>query len=114
MVYLDADKQTYADLNVTGNVYGEQALCSLFLKAETKKGKEYVVLILLSDCGIVDQVETARLVIEASHLPLSLIILGMGDNDFQFMNVLDGDDRTLSFNGEKPARDVGGLWMSQQ
>ena len=24
MVYLDADKQTYADLNVTGNVYGEQ------------------------------------------------------------------------------------------
>ena len=36
MVYLDADKQTYADLNVTGNVYGEQALCSLFLKAETK------------------------------------------------------------------------------
>ena len=25
MVYLDADKQTYADLNVTGNVYGEQA-----------------------------------------------------------------------------------------
>ena len=39
MVYLDADKQTYADLNVTGNVYGEQALCSLFLKAETKKGE---------------------------------------------------------------------------
>ena len=37
MVYLDADKQTYADLNVTGNVYGEQALCSLFLKAETRK-----------------------------------------------------------------------------
>ena len=88
--------------------------CRRAKEAETKKGKEYVVLILLSDCGIVDQVETARLVIEASHLPLSLIILGMGDNDFQFINVLDGDDRTLSFNGEKPARDVGGLWMSQQ
>ena len=39
MVYLDADKQTCADLNVTGNVYGEQALCSLFLKAETKKNQ---------------------------------------------------------------------------
>ena len=36
MVYLDADKQTYADLNVTGNVYGEQALCSLFLNEERK------------------------------------------------------------------------------
>ena len=43
MVYLDADKQTYADLNVTGNVYGEQALCSLFLKAETKKGKSLML-----------------------------------------------------------------------
>lgn len=44
MVYLDADKQTYADLNVTGNVYGEQALCSLFLKAETKKGKSLMLV----------------------------------------------------------------------
>ena len=43
MVYLDADKQTYADLNVTGNVYGEQALCSLFLKAETKIGKSLML-----------------------------------------------------------------------
>ena len=43
MVYLDADKQTCADLNVTGNVYGEQALCSLFLKAETKKGKSLML-----------------------------------------------------------------------
>ena len=43
MVYLDADKQTYADLNVTGNVYGEQALCYLFLKAETKKGKSLML-----------------------------------------------------------------------
>ena len=39
MVYLDADKQTYADLNVTGNVYGEQALCSLFLKSRNEERK---------------------------------------------------------------------------
>lgn len=72
------------------------------------------MLILVSDCGIVDQVETARLVIEASHLPLSLIILGMGDNDFQFMHVLDGDEKTLSFNGKKPARDVGMKWFLER
>ena len=40
MVYLDADKQTYADLNVTGNVYGEQALCSLFFLCGDIRTKE--------------------------------------------------------------------------
>ena len=35
-------------------------------KAAETKGKEYVVLILLSDCCIVDQVETARLIVEIS------------------------------------------------
>ena len=75
-------------------------------KAEETHGKEYVVLILISDCCIVDQVETLRLVVEASRLPMSLIILGMGDNDFHFMDVLDGDDEMPSLDGQTPARDV--------
>ena len=79
-------------------------------KAEETHGKEYVVLILISDCCIVDQVETLRLVVEASRLPMSLIILGMGDNDFHFMDVLDGDDEMPSLDGQMPARDVTVIW----
>ena len=78
-------------------------------KAEETHGKEYVVLILISDCCIVDQVETLRLVVEASRLPMSLIILGMGDNDFHFMDVLDGDDEMPSLDGQTPARDVAAI-----
>ena len=37
---------------------------------------------------------------------MSLIILGMGDNDFHFMDVLDGDDEMPSLDGQTPARDV--------
>lgn len=43
MVYLDTDKQTYADLSITESVYDEQPLCSLFLKTETKQGKSLML-----------------------------------------------------------------------
>lgn len=75
-------------------------------EAEATHGKEYVVLIIVSDCCIIDQVETTRMIVEASGLPLSLIIVGMGQNDFHFMDVLDGDVKRLSFRGKKAERDV--------
>ena len=43
MVYLDTDKQTYADLSITESVYDEQPLCSLFMKTETKQGKSLML-----------------------------------------------------------------------
>ena len=46
------------------------------------------------------------MIVEASGLPLSLIIVGMGQNDFHFMDVLDGDVKRLSFRGKKAERDV--------
>lgn len=33
--------------------------------------------------------------------------MGMGDSDFHFMEVLDGDRKKLSFKGREVARDVG-------
>lgn len=39
MTYLDTDKQTYADLNITEGIGNEQPLSSLFKKTETKQGK---------------------------------------------------------------------------
>lgn len=78
-------------------------------EAQATNGKEYVVLFLVSDCCIVDQVETTRLIVEACNLPLSIIIVGMGNNDFHFMDVLDGDVKRLSYKGQKASRDVRNL-----
>ena len=75
-------------------------------EAEKTQGGEYVVLFVVSDCSIVDQVETTQLIIDASELPLSIIIVGMGDSDFHFMEVLDGDRKKLSFKGREVARDM--------
>ena len=67
----------------------------------------YHVLMILTDGVIVDQQETIDAVIEASFLPFSLIIIGIGNDHFQEMIQLDGDDSPLiSSSGIKRMRDV--------
>lgn len=43
MVYLDTDKQTYADLSITEGLCDEKALCTLFLQTETKQGRSLML-----------------------------------------------------------------------
>ena len=45
-------------------------------------------------------------VVEASTLPLSVIIVGVGNADFSAMEELDGDTVRLNFNGKYAARDI--------
>ena len=67
---------------------------------------KYHVLMILTDGVIVDQQATIDSVIEASFLPFSLIIIGIGNDHFQEMIELDGDDAPLiSSNGVKRLRD---------
>ena len=67
----------------------------------------YNVLMILTDGIIVDQQETIDAVVEASFLPFSLIIIGIGNDNFQEMIELDGDVIPLvSSNGVKRMRDV--------
>ena len=51
--------------------------------------------------------ETKDLIVEASSLPLSIIIVGIGNEDFTFMEKLDGDEISLTnIRGEKRKRDI--------
>ncbi len=45
-------------------------------------------------------------IVEASVLPLSIVIVGVGDADFSAMKVLDADDVPLSYKGKSMARDI--------
>ena len=42
----------------------------------------------------------------ASKLPLSVIIVGVGNEDFADMERLDGDENRLSHNGVMAVRDI--------
>ena len=53
------------------------------IKTELKtSGKLYFVFVILTDGCIHDMAETSKLVIEMSYLPTSIIIVGIGDEDF--------------------------------
>ncbi len=67
----------------------------------------YHILLILTDGIINDMDNTIDALVEGSFLPLSVIIVGIGKNDFSNMNVLDADDEPLyDKNGRKAARDL--------
>ena len=53
-------------------------------------------MLILTDGEIHDMPETKRLIVEASHLPLSIIIIGVGDEKFKMMKQLDCDKGILT------------------
>ncbi len=51
----------------------------------------YHILLLLTDGQIHDIRETIDMIVDYSAKPLSIIIVGVGENDFKGMQFLDGD-----------------------
>jgi len=76
------------------------------IKAENNKLK-YHILMILTD-GMIDDVDnTINELVNGSFLPLSVIIIGIGNADFSAMKVLDADENPLiSSGGVKAARDL--------
>lgn len=58
----------------------------------------YTILLIVTDGVINDLEETTQSIVEASRLPLSIVIIGVGDADFSAMDLLDGDEIPLSTN----------------
>ncbi len=67
----------------------------------------YHILLILTDGCIHDMRQTKDKIVEASHLPLSIIIVGVGNADFSNMVELDSDDQLLrNSRGQSAARDI--------
>lgn len=55
----------------------------------------YTILLIMTDGVIHDMEETIEKVIDGSILPLSIIIIGLGCEDFTYMEILDSDNFAL-------------------
>ena len=68
---------------------------------------KYHILMILTD-GIIDDIDnTIDALVEGSFLPLSVIIIGLGNANFNSMNILDADENPLiDSKGVKAARDL--------
>uniref|UniRef100_A0A8C6TBL1 Copine III n=1 Tax=Neogobius melanostomus TaxID=47308 RepID=A0A8C6TBL1_9GOBI len=68
---------------------------------------QYYVLLIITDGVITDMDQTRSAIVNASRLPMSIIIVGVGGADFSAMEFLDGDDgRLKSMTGESATRDI--------
>ena len=65
-------------------------------------------MLILTDGEIHDMAQTKDLIVdEASKLPLSIIIIGVGNDKFKQMRELDSDKQLLiGSNDQKAARDI--------
>ncbi|KAK4304696.1 hypothetical protein Pmani_023368 [Petrolisthes manimaculis] len=69
-------------------------------------GNNYFVLLIITDGIITDLPDTRKALVHASNLPMSVIIVGVGNEDFSAMEQLDGDEKRLSHNGVYAERDI--------
>ena len=77
-----------------------------FATAFQNDPSNYFVLLIITDGVITDLDATKNSIIAASSLPLSIIIVGVGVEDFSAMDELDADDSLLRNNGLTAERDI--------
>lgn len=65
-----------------------------FVKVRQSK-QSYFILMIITDGIINDMQETIDEIVRGTSLPLSIIIVGVGEADFEAMDVLDADDEPL-------------------
>uniref|UniRef100_A0A669DS32 Copine VIII n=1 Tax=Oreochromis niloticus TaxID=8128 RepID=A0A669DS32_ORENI len=69
-------------------------------------GSQYFILLIISDGVITDMAQTKESIVNASSLPMSIIIVGVGPAEFDEMIELDGDEERISSQGRYAERDI--------
>ena len=112
---IDGILQTYRNVLTNTQLYGPTYF-HFFIDKLNEQVKEevarenynnYNILMILTDGIIEDMDDTINSLVEASFLPISVIIIGIGNADFSNMDVLDADEEPLvDSKGRKADRDL--------
>jgi len=77
------------------------------MKKKARGSIEYTILVVFTDGQINDMQPATDALVESAFLPLSVIIIGIGNSDFENMHVLDGEKGTLRHsNGQLDRREI--------
>lgn len=75
--------------------------------AENLNERLYHILLILTDGDIHDMSKTKDIIVAASGMPISIIIIGIGEDTFDLMVELDGDEVALKNHlGQATMRDI--------
>ena len=101
-------RQSLSQVDLYGPTYFSPIMNEMNRKAreyiESGKNDIYHILMILTDGIINDMESTVDAVVEASYLPISIIIIGIGDSNFRNMHILDSDNEIL-YDSNKRAAD---------
>ena len=74
---------------------------------ESKQDQSYQILLILTDGDILDMEITKDYLVQLAPHPCSVIIVGVGDDDFHLMEELDGDKHKIKNTAlEEISRDI--------
>lgn len=78
------------------------------LSSMTNSFNDYYILLILTDGQITDMKQAINSIVHLSCLPISIILVGIGNtDDFESMNFLDGDEFPLTnYNNIVTSRDI--------
>ena len=101
-------KQSISQVELSGPTYFQPILREFRQYVQSLIGRNsYPILLILTDGAIHDMYETIDEVYELAKLPCSIIIVGVGNADFDAMEELDGDGgRLRNGNGQPCERDI--------
>ena len=105
---LDAYRKNVPKLYFSGPTYFAPIVKKCISKIkEDNDSTQYYILLMLTDGAICDMQDTIDQLVKGSILPLSVIIVGIGNANFKNMDILDADDDPLkSREGVQAARDL--------
>lgn len=95
MRYLKTDKQTMIDLSIQDDLYGEQLFSSLFLRTETKKGKQLMLYWLATPLSDMDAIRKRQQAIAWNYLPE----LPLDEEELDFLEYYLDYREQLSYKG---------------
>jgi hypothetical protein len=103
--------QAYAGSLQVVKLYGptnfEPVVSHVTMISKECRKRAYNVLLILTDGDITDKQKTITALVAASTEPMSVIIVGVGDEDFEEMELLDGDGHGLvTEEGKRAERDI--------
>lgn len=96
------------NVSLSGPTYFKSVISRAVKECEevSEKNMTYNVLLIITDGVINDMADTIKIIIQASKKPLSIIIVGVGNEDFTPMRELDADEKLLRQNNHVASRDI--------
>ena len=94
-------RESLSRITLSGNTKLQEILRKvinniIFDLKNKKYENHYYILLILTDGEVNDIKDTIDIIVEASVLPLSIVVIGIGPGKFNFMEVLDGDEQKLT------------------